>query len=178
MICSDIWHKYHEWYFKIVIRNLRQFWNITSGIYAKYHVQNMLLFVYTTTHTRFVIFTCRYFKLSWITTAISQSNCRNFSYSSIIHVIYQWLVHQSPHTFLKRSWGAASAPVSVWVKKVLQSSRVLLMPKMIKQNNKLFTVKWISKGISQIILSNFGQNCVFYKSTTSKWSSQDRTQKL
>ena len=21
MICSDIWHKYHEWYLKIVIRN-------------------------------------------------------------------------------------------------------------------------------------------------------------
>ena len=21
MICSDIWHKYHEWYFEIVIRN-------------------------------------------------------------------------------------------------------------------------------------------------------------
>ena len=21
MICSDIWHKYHEWYFKIVKRN-------------------------------------------------------------------------------------------------------------------------------------------------------------
>ena len=36
MISSDICHKYHEWYFKIVIRNLRQFWNITSGIYAKY----------------------------------------------------------------------------------------------------------------------------------------------
>ena len=32
--------------------------------YAKYHVQIILLFVYTTTHTRFVIFTCRYFKLS------------------------------------------------------------------------------------------------------------------
>ena len=41
MIGSDIWHKYHEW-------NLRQFWNITSGIYAKYHVQIMLVFVYTT----------------------------------------------------------------------------------------------------------------------------------
>ena len=53
MICSDIWHKYHEWYFKIVIRNLRQFWNITSGIYAKYHVQILLLFV---TRKRFVIF--------------------------------------------------------------------------------------------------------------------------
>ena len=57
MICSDIWHKYHEWYFEIVIRNLRQFWNIMSGIYAKYHVQIMLLFVYTTTRKRSVIFT-------------------------------------------------------------------------------------------------------------------------
>ena len=55
-----------------------------SGIYAKYHKQIMPLFVYTTTHKRYVIFTCRYFKLSWNTTAISQSNCRNFSCSSII----------------------------------------------------------------------------------------------
>ena len=43
----------------------------------------MLLFVYTTTHKRFVIFTRRYFKLSWNTTALIQSNCRNFSCSSI-----------------------------------------------------------------------------------------------
>ena len=43
----------------------------------------MLLFVYTTTRKGFVIFTCRYFKLSWNTTPLSQSNCRNFSYSSI-----------------------------------------------------------------------------------------------
>ena len=102
MIWSDIWHKYHEWYFKIVIRNLRKFWNMTrwyfkivirnlrkfwnmtSCIYAKYHAQILLLFVYTTTRQRFVIFTCRYFKLSWNTTALSQSNCRNFSCSSII----------------------------------------------------------------------------------------------
>ena len=67
--------------------NLRQFCNITSGIYAKYHVQIMLLFVYTTTRKRFVIFTCRYFKLSWNTTALSQSNCRNFSCSSIIDIM-------------------------------------------------------------------------------------------
>ena len=74
MICSDIWHKYHEWYFEIVLQNwnLRQLWNIRSGIYAKYHVQIMLLFVYTTTGNIFVIFTCRYFKLSWNTTALSQ----------------------------------------------------------------------------------------------------------
>ena len=46
----------------------------------------MLLFVYTTTRKRFVIFTCRYFKLSSNTTALSQSNCRNFSCSGIICV--------------------------------------------------------------------------------------------
>ena len=74
MICSDNGHKYHEWYF-----NLRQFWNIKSGIYAKYHVQIRVLFVYTTTHKRFVILTCGYFKLSWNTTALSQSNCRHLS---------------------------------------------------------------------------------------------------
>ena len=43
----------------------------------------MLLFVYTTTRKRFVIFTCRYFRLSWNTTALSQSNCRNLSCSGI-----------------------------------------------------------------------------------------------
>ena len=31
----------------------------------------------------YYLFTCRYFKLSWNTTALSQSNCRNFSCSSI-----------------------------------------------------------------------------------------------
>ena len=42
----------------------------------------MLLFVYTITRKRFVIFTCRDFKLSWNTTAPIQSNCRNFSCNS------------------------------------------------------------------------------------------------
>ena len=81
IICSDIWHKYHEWDFEIVIRNLRQFWNITSGIYAHYHVQIILLFVYTTARKGFVMFTCGNFKLSWNTTGISQSNWGNFSCS-------------------------------------------------------------------------------------------------
>ena len=66
--------------------------NITSGIYAKYHVQILLLFVYTTTRQRFVIFTCRYFKLSWNTTALSQSNCRNFSCSSRKWVIHLYII--------------------------------------------------------------------------------------
>ena len=81
MICSDIWREYHKWYFQIVKRNLRQFWNIMSGICAKYQVQIMLLFVYTTDIYQIwtdLWFTCRYFKLSWNTTALSQSNCRNF----------------------------------------------------------------------------------------------------
>ena len=56
---------------------------VTSGIYAKNHVQIMLLFVYITTRRGFVIFTCRYFKFSWNTTALSQSSCSNFSCSSI-----------------------------------------------------------------------------------------------
>ena len=51
---------------------------------------NTLSFVYTTTRKRFVIFTCRYFKLSWNTTALSQSNYRNFSCSSINAKISFW----------------------------------------------------------------------------------------
>ena len=80
MIFRNCYTQFHvplgEW-------NLRQFWNITSGIYAKYHVQIILLFVYTTTRKRFVIFTCRNFKWSWNTTVLSQSNCSNFLCSSI-----------------------------------------------------------------------------------------------
>ena len=90
MICRDIWHKYREWYFEIV----RQFWNISGGIYTKYHVQIMLLFVYTTTRKSFVIITCKYFKLSWNTTALSQSNCRNFSRSSIYEVYYTCVIFE------------------------------------------------------------------------------------
>ena len=48
----------------------------------------MLLLVYTTTRKRFVIFTCRYFKLSWNTTALSQSYCRNFLCSGIRYQRY------------------------------------------------------------------------------------------
>ena len=39
----DILHKYYLWYFKIVSNYVWQFWNITSGIYAKYHIQIMFL---------------------------------------------------------------------------------------------------------------------------------------
>ena len=44
------------------------------------------LFVHTTTRKRLVIFTCRYFKKAenTYTTALDQSNCRNFSCRSIM----------------------------------------------------------------------------------------------
>ena len=67
--------KYHEWYLC------------------------MLLFVYTTTHAQMVCnFHMRFFKLSWNITALSQSNCRNFSCSSIKIFI---LLHEK---FLQFDW--------------------------------------------------------------------------
>ena len=68
----------------VILRAVRR---VKFETFLKYHVQILLLFVYTTTPKRFVIFTCRYFRLSWNTTALSQSNCRNFSRRSINSVI-------------------------------------------------------------------------------------------
>ena len=89
MICSDIWHKYHKWYFTSFIWNFTnrqesEIWdNFEISQDAKYHIQIMLLFVYTPTRKGFVIFTHRYFKLSQNTTARSQSNRTYFSCGSI-----------------------------------------------------------------------------------------------
>ena len=80
MICSDSWHKYHKFMPNITYKSCYYLFILL----AKYHVQIILLFVYTTSRKRVVIFTCRYFKLSWNTSALSQSNRRNFSCSSII----------------------------------------------------------------------------------------------
>ena len=61
--------KYHEWY-------LCQISRTSHAIICLYYYPQ-----------KFVIFTCRYFKLSGNTTALSQSNCRNLSGSSIIIII-------------------------------------------------------------------------------------------
>ena len=53
MICSDTWHKYREWYFKIVIETILEY---HEWFYAKYHKQIMLLFIYITTRKRFANF--------------------------------------------------------------------------------------------------------------------------
>ena len=57
--------KYHKWY-------LCQMSRTNHAIICLYYYPQKV-----------VIFTCRYFKLSWNTTALSQSNCRNISCSSI-----------------------------------------------------------------------------------------------
>ena len=124
MICSDIWHKYHEWYFEWYFEplgewNLRQFWNITSGIgigmpnITTNHI--IRLYYYA---QRFVIFTCRYFKLSWNTTALSQSNCRNFSCRGI-KVCYWLLVFGTYLSATSQTFGRRRRPTerlrtSVW----------------------------------------------------------------
>ena len=58
--------KYHKWYLCQISRT-----------------NHAIICLCFTALKRFVIFTYSYFKLSWNTTALSQSNCRNFSYSSI-----------------------------------------------------------------------------------------------
>ena len=37
MICSNIWHKYHEWYFKILYVILRAFRRVKFETILKYH---------------------------------------------------------------------------------------------------------------------------------------------
>ena len=78
MICIDIWHKYHEWYFEICDK-----FEISRVIFMPNITYKSCYYLFILLPARFVIFTCRYFKLSWNTTALSQSNCRNFSCSSI-----------------------------------------------------------------------------------------------
>ena len=40
MICSDIWRKYHEWYFKIVIHNLTSCW--ASVIWDNFEISRVV----------------------------------------------------------------------------------------------------------------------------------------
>ena len=61
--------------------NKQTTWKPLHGVLALFTITTLYLYIL---YKRFVIFTCRYFKLSWNTTALSQQNCRNFSCSSIV----------------------------------------------------------------------------------------------
>ena len=89
MICSDIWHKYHEWYFEIWDNFELSIIVSMPNIISRTNHAIICLYYYP---QKVVIFTCRYFKLSWNTTALSQSNCRNFSCSSIITKIQKRII--------------------------------------------------------------------------------------
>ena len=102
------------------------------GIYTKYHVQ-ILLFVYTTTRKRFVIF-----KLSRNTNALSQSDCRNFSCSSIITEIFLRVERTSRTKLL----------VAIFIIIILEVPRIsVLMPAELTPNNFLFCSKALKFGI-------------------------------
>ena len=88
----------------------------------------MLLFVYTTTHRRFVIFTCRYFKLSWNTTALSQSNWRNFSCSSIKVIIYVKMMSELYTIISNKLWDLSPFFGDLHNKWVLASQQKALGP--------------------------------------------------
>ena len=114
--------KYHEWYL------------------CHISLEIMLLFVYTTTHTRFVIFKRRYSKLSWNTTALSQSNCKNFSCSSIKAIIaaariIQIALHDIRGVCIRSSWSSKRIlrwlRWSGWAEQLVGNQRLSL-----KINNK------------------------------------------
>ena len=73
---------------------------VIFGINTKSDISKLLEVISrAVTHKSFVIFTSGYFKLSWNTTALSQSNCGNFSCSSITDgTYYAW--HQLLHLCL------------------------------------------------------------------------------
>ena len=60
-----------------------------------------------------VILTCRYFKLSWNTSALSQSNCRSFSVSSI-RCETSW---QESNSTVRRKWSWSLIRASKWMMK-------------------------------------------------------------
>ena len=93
MICSDIWHKYHKWYFEIVIRNFTS--RQASEIWDNFEISRVVFMpqniTYKSCYYMFILLPWKvlyfshvgYFKLSWNTTALNQSNRRNFLCSSI-----------------------------------------------------------------------------------------------
>ena len=115
MICSDIWPKYHEWYYEIVIRNFTSHW--ASEIWDNFEISRVVFMPNINTNhaiiclyyypQKVVIFTCRYFKLTWNTTALSQPNCRNFLCSGIRVVTHhQYRISQliPQSSFCGKTW--------------------------------------------------------------------------
>ena len=74
--------------------------------YHEWYLCQILCTNHTTTCKRFVIFTCRYFKLSWNTTALSQSVGRNFWCSSMK---VQISLRERINKIIPRKWDQCSS---------------------------------------------------------------------
>ena len=113
------------------------------------------LFRLYTTGKSFVIFTHRYFKLSWNTTALSRSNCRNFSCSSIKlkgHLRHEYLIKYAYFDkmlfrtvcFYQWSWKlnykCSLMALAIWVH--FRSSNFRHVTDNWELMVKIFTLKW------------------------------------
>ena len=92
MISSGIWHKYHEWYFNFVICKFETILKYHEWYLCQISRTNHAIICLYYYQQTFVIFTCRHFKLSWNSTALSQSNCRNFSCTGISNNLMQIII--------------------------------------------------------------------------------------
>ena len=133
MISSDIWHKYQSpgdevdttsdisKLLDVISRAVRR---VKFETILKYH-EWYLCQISRTNHAiiclyyypqKVVIFTCRYFKLSWNITALSQSNCRNFSCSIINSYIESLLCNVwRTNCFFSSLWLNASVFALKWL---------------------------------------------------------------
>ena len=126
----------------------------------------MLLFVYTATWET-VIFTCRYFKLSWNTSALSQSNCRNYSLVQVC-VIKWWRVKLGNNfwrIFLtKRKWNYfLISLVTVWLLFNIMGDKFCLHT---EANNRLGTLSNSSRRIISMVFSRLLSSHNFSKTLT------------
>ena len=92
---------------------------------------------------RFVILTCRYFKSSWKTTALSQSNSKNFSCSSInIETSHQMLTYIQ--TFLPGPLISSSQPLPSWSLEGLWNISIFYFYQ--HTSSKTMCSKWLDYG--------------------------------
>ena len=119
--------KYHEWYLCQISRTNH------AIICLYFHPQG------------FVIFKCRYFKLSWNTTALSQWNCRNFSCSSVIACV------QGLYTDLKALNRPLALRGHVTNASFKQWVGILLVPKIVRAHKNYLTPEiWEETHLSEI----------------------------
>ena len=86
MICSDIWLKYHEWYFKIVLHNFTS--RYTSEIWDNFEISRVVFMPNITCNSCYYLFLLHFGKFSHLTPCVyirrvvSQRRRANFLFSA------------------------------------------------------------------------------------------------